>query len=572
MDSIELCQCCLRENEEEVAEQWCNECNEAVCRSCGKAHRRFVVAHDVVSIKNASSFRKKIPKSCRSHANKKLFLFCIGHDEFICHECLSGKHRKCNKIVEIETAAEGVRESAALTDLKERMIKFTSILEKTQIENEQQLSKISIEKESTSNHLKEFIKCFNEHIMQIENNLDQEYDKIVIRNKDNGEQLSYLKQSLQENMNWLCMLESNSSETNIFHAVKHLDTIQATSENQVGHIKKDLLTIPLDVLPPEGTKNLAKLFENMNEKARSKVISATTSSDDKCKQSQIKVKIRTSQSPLPRYQELTAGINSTLGAFCFTEDGRIVVEACVPSEIRPKLRIHCLRIFHLQSCETNQIELSEETSQGINFDAGSIAMVDNFALLVSKKSCNVITVIDTKLQRVCRTITLQHPKGLFHVTQLKRISCKGGQIFLFAVSNNGIWLFSIAFNGTILSEFELSDSIFDLDFDGVNRFFYTDRRANDIHCISNERGWNTSKCYSSLDLTVCCSVLHIDNDELLLLENNTSTVYKLDVRTQRRSIVIQGDIFNPAHFNLSFKFKKFAITMDNGKRIRIFPF
>lgn len=112
-----------------------------------------MVAHDVVSIKYASSFRKKIPKSYRSHANKKLILFCNEHDDFICHECLSDKHRKCNKIVEIETAAEGVRESAAITDLKERMMKFTSDLEKTQIENEQQLSKISIEK-------REYIKPF----------------------------------------------------------------------------------------------------------------------------------------------------------------------------------------------------------------------------------------------------------------------------------------------------------------------------------------------------------------------------------------------------------------------------
>ncbi|CAG2186505.1 unnamed protein product [Mytilus edulis] len=52
MASAELCQCCLRENEEEVADHWCNDCSEAVCRNCGKAHRRFAVAHDVISIKD----------------------------------------------------------------------------------------------------------------------------------------------------------------------------------------------------------------------------------------------------------------------------------------------------------------------------------------------------------------------------------------------------------------------------------------------------------------------------------------------------------------------------------------
>ncbi|CAC5407471.1 unnamed protein product [Mytilus coruscus] len=464
MAGVELCQCCLREIEEEVADLWCNDCSEVVCRSCGKAHRRFVVAHDFISIKDAPSFRKNRSESCRSHVNKKLILFCVGHDELICHECLSENHRKCNKIVEIEKAAEGVKDSAAITDLKERMSKFTNILEKTQIENEQQLSKMRAEKEVANNHLKEFLKCFKEHVMRIENNLNQEYEKIVVQNVDNGEQLRYLKQSLQENKDWLCMLESSSSESNIFHAVKYLNTIQVTIENQISQIKRDLITIPLDILPPDGTKNIDKLFEEMNEKATPNTIPVTTVSDNACKKSQIKVE-RTSQRPPPPYQELTAGNNSTLGAFCFTKDGRIVVEACVPSEIRTNLRIHCLRIFDLHTCKSSQIKLSE-TSQDINFNAGSISMYDNFALLVSKMRDNVITVIDLKLQRMCRTISMQHPKYVFHVIKIKWISCKGGKIFPFAEANLGIWLFSNEFNGRILSEFRFPDSIIDLDFDG----------------------------------------------------------------------------------------------------------
>ncbi|CAG2240864.1 unnamed protein product [Mytilus edulis] len=71
MASVELCQCCLRENEEEVADLWCNDCSETVCRNCGKAHRRFAVAHDVISISDAPTCRKAILKYCLSHDNKK---------------------------------------------------------------------------------------------------------------------------------------------------------------------------------------------------------------------------------------------------------------------------------------------------------------------------------------------------------------------------------------------------------------------------------------------------------------------------------------------------------------------
>lgn len=116
-------------------------------------------------------------------------------------------------------------------------------------------------------------------------------------------------------------------------------------------------------------------------------------------------------------------------------------------------------------------------------------------------------------------------------------------------------------------------TVADMAFDGWKLFFYTDSRVNDIHCISKEREWSTSKCYSSLDLKEDCSILHISGDEVLLFEKITKTVYKLDVRTHRRSILSQNDIENNAtHFNLSLNSKTFAMTMDSGKRIRIFPF
>lgn len=87
MAGIELCKCCLRENEEEVPDQWCNDCSEAVCRNCGKAHRRFAVAHHVILLTDAPASRKIIPKNCILHENKKLIWFCVGHDKLICHEC-----------------------------------------------------------------------------------------------------------------------------------------------------------------------------------------------------------------------------------------------------------------------------------------------------------------------------------------------------------------------------------------------------------------------------------------------------------------------------------------------------
>lgn len=568
MACVELCQCCLRANEEEIAYHWCNDCNEAVCKNCGKAHRRFSSAHDVISIKDAPVGRKAVPKYCVSHENKKLILFCVEHDKLICHACLSESHRQCNSIVEIEKVADGIKDSAAIKQLKEKMTKLKSILEKTQIENEQQLTTINIDKEAAIDHIKEFLQSFKDHLIQIDINLKKKYEKIVIQNKQNKDILTDLTQSLQEQADWLCMLESSSSESNIFHAVKHLDTIQESREKQVSKIKNDLTTIPLDVLPPEATKSIEKLFQEFNQKTVSQTVQFITTSISELKQPQIKTD-REIQPPPPQYQEFISSNNCTFGAFCFTEDDRMFVEEFVLPGFECPLK-YCIRVFDLQTNKSNEIVISDNYKRNSS-DRSSICMYDEtFVLLASMKA---VMVIDMKLLKMCRTIKLEQSAVRGNLNGLKWISCKGGNIHVLVQSQHGLWLCSIDFNGRILHEVDLPRSIADIDFDGSKRFFYTDNYVNDIHCISLNKSSNTSKCYSSLDLIAGCSILHISGDELLLLEKNTSTIYKLDIKNQRRSILKQkDDTENPTHFNLSFKLNKIAIMMGGGKRIRIFPF
>ncbi|XP_063427190.1 uncharacterized protein LOC134710729 [Mytilus trossulus] len=566
MACVELCQCCLRANEEEVAYQWCNDCNEAVCKNCGKAHRRFSSAHDVISIKDAPVGRKAVPKYCVSHENKKLILFCVEHDKLICHACLSESHRQCNSIVEIEKAAVGIKDSAAIKQLKEKMTTLKSILEKTQIENEQQLTTINIDKEAAIDHIEEFLQSFKDHLIQIDINLHMKYEKIVIQNKQNKEILTDLTQSLQEQADWLCMLESCSSESNIFHAVKHLDSIQESKEKQVNKIKNDLITIPLDVLPPEATKSIENFFQDFNQKTVSQTVHSITTSTSELKLPQINTDREIQPSP-PRYQEFIPSNNCVFGAFCFTEDDRMFVEEFVLPGYESSLK-YCLQVFDLQTNKSNTIVISDNFKWDYS---GSVCMYDEkFVLLASMKA---VMVIDTKLLKMCRTIKLEQSVVRGNLKGIKWISCKGGNIYVLVQSQHGLWLCSIDFNGCILHEVDLPHSLADIDFDGSKRFFYTDNRVNDIHCISINKSSTTSKCYSSLDLIAGCSILHISGDELLVLEKNTNTIYKLDIKNQRRSILKQtDDTENLTHFNLNLKLNKIAIMIGGGKRIRLLPF
>lgn len=329
-----------------------------------------------------------------------------------------------------------------------------------------------------------------------------------------------------------------------------------------------MITLPLNVLPSEGTKFIDKLFDEFYKKTESDTVSAITISASESNQSQIKLEGYTGQSTISRYQELVAIDNSTFGALCFTEDGRIIVEELVQSSPT----IHLLRKFDLKTNQSQQIKL-RELFYGININSGSICMFDEtFALIASNNDVIGIMIIDLALQRHCRTICLKHSRSLGEIKRIKWVTCKEGTIYLLAESTSYSWLCSIDFNGTILSELRISGSVAYMDFEGSKSFFHTDDQVNDIHCTSTGKACSTSKCYSSLDLRVGCGILHITGDELLLLEKNSNTVYKLDISCRSRSILLKDDIEKPTHFNLSLKFKKIAITMNSGKCIRIFNF
>lgn len=269
-----------------------------------------------------------------------------------------------------------------------------------------------------------------------------------------------------------------------------------------------------------------------------------------------------------------AGDKSTFDSFCFTEDNRIVVLETVRSRNQYSAQINtCLKIFDLQTNKSTEIKLSKPKDNLNLGNCCSICMYDaKLVLIAADKDIQGIMVVDMQLQRHCRTIYPNHSKGLGSFKNIHWISCKGGKIFILAESRNGVWLCLIDFNGTILSELDLPATVAAMDYDGLFTFFYTDRRFNDIFCISIDKE-STSKCYSSLDLKAGCNILYISGNELLLLEEGTNTVYKLDFKTQRRSILIQNEILKyPSHFNMSLKFRKYGITMDEGKRIRIFTF
>ncbi|XP_062609116.1 transcription intermediary factor 1-beta-like [Saccostrea cucullata] len=102
-DSVKFCEPCKTEDEEAEATDFCADCNETMCKTCSKYHRKFVATCDHILCPlnrvNQRSLHSNLYKTCRQHKGRPIELFCYDHDEPCCSLCAGTRHRKCNFVM-----------------------------------------------------------------------------------------------------------------------------------------------------------------------------------------------------------------------------------------------------------------------------------------------------------------------------------------------------------------------------------------------------------------------------------------------------------------------------------------
>ena len=134
-----LCDECRRENEEEVATDWCKSCLESLCKTCVKFHKRNASSrnHELIPVSNKSKVPIEIESraSCNDH-NAPVEYMCFDHEELCCPKCVCTNHRKCNRVDEIEKTAESLIQSGTLKKLRHEILQHNDVLFKAKTDVE----------------------------------------------------------------------------------------------------------------------------------------------------------------------------------------------------------------------------------------------------------------------------------------------------------------------------------------------------------------------------------------------------------------------------------------------------
>jgi len=134
--SDNFCDICKLDGENTTAKFWCIECQEKVCISCDRDHKRIKISrqHSTVECEeiknNPTSVKFNFDQDCVRHRGEKQDLVCIDHREICCLVCFTEKHRQCNNIRNIDDVADEQAKRITSSNVVENMRKVQKEIDK----------------------------------------------------------------------------------------------------------------------------------------------------------------------------------------------------------------------------------------------------------------------------------------------------------------------------------------------------------------------------------------------------------------------------------------------------------
>ena len=157
------CDPCLIDDVNENAQFYCTNCDEFLCDTCTRNHRKYKASRQHQLLDRDEMPRKKISnvqdKFCATHDGKLIKYFCDKHDTFSCSVCVTLYHVQCG-VKYIDDLATGFSSSQEYKSLLKQIKDTEKQLEeyKNKTEND------SIDVNNCFSQLKTDIQLFRSEI------------------------------------------------------------------------------------------------------------------------------------------------------------------------------------------------------------------------------------------------------------------------------------------------------------------------------------------------------------------------------------------------------------------------
>ncbi|XP_071144867.1 uncharacterized protein [Mytilus edulis] len=301
MADFKLCASCITFDEETKAETWCSKCSEWMCESCAKYHKRYFPIHTLVT--NEESYERvrstctplfHVLGYCDIHPTEEIVTFCRNHDQVLCETCIQVSHRKCEAIMPIHEASEDVKQSTACEDLVRRIDNVLSVTFKIKEYCINTEKSIKEQKELIDKEIEKIKQSFTDLLDHLEKNVKNELNKKYEKGRNLLEQkevkITEISNSMNVLKNELLTVEQNSTNSELFQAVKGFDCFTNEQESRVKDLYENSSDINLTFEKAEVIYDGKTILESFgkiiyNEKKRKNIVQL-----EKFSQSQIAIR------------------------------------------------------------------------------------------------------------------------------------------------------------------------------------------------------------------------------------------------------------------------------------------
>ena len=268
-NNSDACAGCLRVEEENRTDLWCNECSEMVCESCAKVHRRFSSPHVVVPF----HLRRKesitdLSHYCEIHVDHDLTLYCNDHDQNLCKLCVTEMHHSC-KPVSIEEVAKGINDEEIMLDLKRRILNLSRTMEKIMAELANGLSNLDGQRKKIRDTTSELRTRINFHLNNIEADLlNQLSERCNEFENKTSSTIKDIRVRYENLTTWrsddVTSVRSYASDIDLFKTSKFLDSAIKKHESFVRDIETTAASRKLDYTPLD-IENIASVISSFGK-------------------------------------------------------------------------------------------------------------------------------------------------------------------------------------------------------------------------------------------------------------------------------------------------------------------
>ncbi|VDI48491.1 Hypothetical predicted protein [Mytilus galloprovincialis] len=294
MPNEKLCAGCLRDNEENIAETWCSNCSELVCKFCAKVHRRFDPPHKIVQLNDVSENNFSLietSKYCGTHSDQKSVLYCSQHDKSICDLCLSGDHANCQAIVSIERAAKGAKEGSAADDLEKRLKDIVTVARTSLKEVKTNADSLIKQKSDILQMVSTVRKEIEKHLDELEQDITEEIEKQYNTCQQRVmEQKIVMEKQEKELMDRNADINSLKLCTNDIQFFQTIKTLDVSTHQYETAMTTNITRISLEYEPNEEIPKLVAALKTFGNIRLSETDLELHHIPDKMQQSQVQVK------------------------------------------------------------------------------------------------------------------------------------------------------------------------------------------------------------------------------------------------------------------------------------------